>query len=80
MEYSQQELNEQWRILKERPVSDYAEARINVDSDVVQGLEFDVPVTFDSSVNTNKIIVFTRIRENSDAEWGMWEQGYRMSV
>ena len=80
MEYSQQELNEQWRILKGRPLNEYAEARINADSDLVQGLEFDVPVPFDSLVDTNKTIAFTRRRENPDAEWGMWEKGYSMSI
>jgi hypothetical protein len=80
MGYSQQELNEQWRILKERPANEYAEARITADSELVRGLEFDVPVTFGSSVNTNKTVAFTQRRESPGAEWGEWEEGNSASV
>jgi hypothetical protein len=80
MGYSQQELNEQWRILKERPANEYAEARITADTDLVRGLEFDVPVPFDSSTNTNKTIAFTQRRESPSAEWSEWEEGYSASV
>ena len=44
MAYSQDFLDDQWRILKQQPPNEYAEARITADTDSVRGLEFDVPV------------------------------------
>jgi hypothetical protein len=78
--YTQQELNEQWRILKERPVNEYAEARITEDTDTVQGLQFDVVETLTSSGDVGKTISFTRRRESPNAEWGLWEEGRNVSV
>lgn len=80
MGYSQQELNEQWRTLKERPANEYAEARITAETDSVRGLEFDVPVTFGSSVDASKTVAFTQRRESPGAEWGEWEEGRSASV
>ena len=80
MEHSQQELNEELRVLKERPANEYAVARITVDGELVQGMEFDVPVTYEDSVNTNQTVAYTRTRENREAEWGLWEEGYSASV
>ena len=80
MAYSQEFLNDQWRIWKERPPNDYAEGRVTVDTDLVRGLEFDVPVPYGDSVNTNKTIAFTQRRGSVDGEWGEWEEGYSASV
>ncbi len=80
MEYSQQYLNEQFRINKDRPTNEYAEARITEDGELVRGLQFDVPVTFGSFVGTNKTVTYTQRRESIDAEWGEWEEGYGASV
>jgi hypothetical protein len=80
MAYSQEFLNEQWRILKQQPSNEYAEARVTVDTDLVRGLEFDVPVPYNDSVNMNKTIAFTQRRESLDGEWGNWQEGYSASV
>lgn len=80
MEYSQEELNEHWRILKEQPANEYSEARIVEDTGLVRVLEFDVPVPYGDSVSTNRTVAFTQNRESPNAEWGDWEEGRSASV
>lgn len=77
MGYSQDYLNDQWRILKEPSTNEYAEARISgdPDDDLVQQMELDVVATFGSFSDTSKTIAYWRGRESPDVEWGMWEEG-----
>jgi hypothetical protein len=80
MKVSQQELNERWRILKTQPTSDYAEARITEDSDLIQGLEVDELVESGSSAGEHRTVAYTRRRDSVSQEWGEWEDGYSASV
>jgi hypothetical protein len=76
MIHSQEELDKLWLRLKRQPVSDYASERIAKDEDLVRELQLDFLVPSGSLAGTSRTITYTRKRENSDAEWGLWEEGY----
>jgi len=73
MRFSQQELNERWLKLKQeqQPPSDYAEALIRLNSDLVQEFEIHEPGT---------VLWYTRSRDYLSSEWGNWGEGFTASV
>lgn len=80
MIHSQDELDELWLKLKGQPASDYATERITEDSDLVQAVQLDVLEPSGSLAGTGRTIPYTRRRENPDAIWGLWEEGYSAAV
>jgi hypothetical protein len=80
MIHSQNELDVLWLKLKGQIGSDYATGRITRDLDLVQSLQLDVLRPSDSLARASSTISYTRRRENADAEWGPWEEGYSVAV
>jgi hypothetical protein len=78
MTHSQEYLDGLWLKLKSQPISDYAPERITNDSALVQGLEIDVQDAVD--VGKSAVAPYIRKRENSNVEWGLWEQGFSASI
>jgi len=76
MQFSQQELNEKWKALQGKTPTVYDDTTITENSDLVHGMQIDVPISSGSREGGSTTLSFTRRRDSPDAEWGDWEDGF----